>query len=99
MFDIISSSIIVLLHHMLHEGNKNIKLILNEISKKKPCKQCQIFYFPLLGRPLLCMKDSVLDQGEGPRVHAPSLIYLKEKKKQTNNKHQYTKQCYGDYVH
>ena len=65
MFDIISSSIIVLLHHILHEGNENIKLILNEISKKKNrCKQCQIHYLPLLGRPLLCMKDSVLDQGD-----------------------------------
>ena len=34
MFDIISSSIIVLIHHTLHEENENIKLILNEISEK-----------------------------------------------------------------
>ena len=45
MFDIMSSSIIVLLHHMLHEGNENIKLILNEISQKNLVNITKYFIF------------------------------------------------------
>ena len=67
---------------MLHEGNENIKLILNEISQKNLVNNAKYSTFLYWADPYFVWKDRVLDQGEGPWVHAPSLIiYLKEEYK------------------
>ena len=66
---------------MLHEGNENIKLILNEINQKNLLNNAKYFTFLYWQTLTLYERVSVFDQGEGPWVHAPSLIiYLKENK-------------------